>query len=217
MAPTRLTQLLKSGRFYKRSKGQVISTFDNKDTIYMLESGYIKRYMITNDGSLGVQSVYGPGSFFPLTPVFAGLLDQNIYMGDVVYCYEAMSDVAIFSLKISNLAKAAKEDPLLYKDILYEAGRRLQSNIQRLENRSFKSSVERVAHYIVFLTHRFGEPHKQGTLITVSLTQQDMADNLNMTRETISRAMSKLHSQGLVLIGRKLIVPDVDKLKELYI
>jgi hypothetical protein len=70
--------MMLSGRKYKLSKGQIIQSTDDRRVFNYLVTGYVKRYLITNDGSLGVQVIYGPGDVFPITLAFSVLFDQTI-------------------------------------------------------------------------------------------------------------------------------------------
>jgi len=215
--PTPLLQaLLQDGHFYRRRKGQTIDLYQTKGTVSLIRDGYIKRYLISKEGALGTQSIYGPGYFFPLTAAFVALLDQHIYHGDETYFYEAITDVQIYSIKGDVLTAAAEANPLLYKEVLYEAGRRLQSNIQNLENISLKSAYLRLAHQLVFLAAQFGEVSPRGYELNLPLTHQDLADNLNLNRETISRAFGKLRQHGLIELDSHIIIPDLEKLKAIY-
>lgn len=216
MNPTRLNHILKGAKFYQRPKGQIIYTFDDQNSLYLVKSGFIKRYLISNDGNLGVQSIYGPGYFFPLTPMFSTVLGLDINRGAETYYYQTMTPVQIYCIENSVLAEKAKADPLLYKDLLFEAGRRLQSNIQQLENISFRHADRRLAHQLVYFARQFGQPVHQGTKILLPLTQQDLADILSLTRETISREISKFKSKGLVITGQNIVIPDIEKLEAVY-
>lgn len=216
MTPIRLHELLRSGKHYKRLKGQAIQASGDGGTFYLVNKGYIKRYLILKDGALGVQSIYGPGYFFPLTPAFLHLLGQTIYSGDEMYFYEAVTDAEIYSIDKDTLQRAAEADPLLYKDILFEAGKRLQSNIQQLENISLKSAYWRLAHQLVFLAEQFGQPTDEGIEIQVPVTHQDLADILSLSRETVSREMVKLKTKGLIEANRHTVVRDINALRRIY-
>jgi CRP-like cAMP-binding protein len=214
-----LTKLLQTGRYYQRRKGQVIRSYEDKTMVNLIETGYIKRYLISGNGTLSIQSIYGPGYFFPLTSAFLALFDQKIYEGEETYYYEAMTDVGIYSLDREIFAKAATDNPLIYKEVLFEAGRRLQSNIQHVENASFKNSSLKIAHELVFLAKQFGEETAKGTKIAVPLTHQDLGDILNLSRETVSREMNKFKKQGIIDSDaqRHIVILRSDSLKNLLV
>lgn len=211
-----LSDLLESGKNYKRVKGQMVQSFDDKPLIILVKSGYIKRYLISNEGTLGVQSVYGPGFVFPLTAAFLSLFNQKIYEGTEKYYYEAMTDSELCSITTETLTEAASSNPILYKEILFQAGTRLQSNIQQLENISLKTPYRRVAHQLVFFARHFNESTEEGQRILVPLTHQDLADILNVTRETVSREIGKLREAGLIASEKHIVVPDIERLVAAY-
>lgn len=209
-----LHKLLLTGKRSKRSKGQIIQTTESQRTVNLVESGYVKRYLISNTGSLGVEVIYGPGDIFPLTLMFKTLFDQDIYEGPEIYFYDAMCETKIYTIDISELSKAVEGNPLLYKDLLSESGRRLHSTLNGLENLALKSSYRRVAHQLVYFAAQFGEQRPSGIKIAVPFTHQDLADVLSLTRETVSTCISKLRDKKLIKTGKYIVVTDLEKLKE---
>jgi CRP/FNR family transcriptional regulator len=213
-----LSDIFQTGSYQTRTKGQAIDVVAGNARLSYIRKGYVRRYMITNDGSVGVQSIYGPGSLFPLTTTFLALLNQKIYEGDETYFYEAYTDVQFYSLDSVKLAEAAKDDLEVYKAVMAEAGRRLESNIQLLENISLKVPVRRVAHQLVYLARNFGDKTTHGTRIELPLTHQSLSELLNLNRETISRAMGSLSDRGLIKNSPKSVtIPDIAELKTIYL
>jgi CRP-like cAMP-binding protein len=209
--------LISSGRAYKIPKGQVLQSSDDRILYNLVITGFVKRYLITNDGTLGVQSIFGPGYTFPLTPVFKTLLDQSLYSGPEIYYYQSMTDIEIYSIDQKTLKEKVSANPSLFKDLFSEAGIRLQDNIQRLENLALKSSYKRLAHQILYFALQFGERTSTGIRIDMPLTHQDFADSLSLTRETISACMMDLRKKGLIKVAKFITVPNVKKLeKEAY-
>src|SRR5579862_3248146 len=88
----RLYDLLSKGTLKQVSKGEPLSSSDEKQDVTMVVKGFIKRYLITNEGALGVQITYGPQDVFSLTLVYRELLGQSIYDGPEVYHYKALCD-----------------------------------------------------------------------------------------------------------------------------
>jgi predicted transcriptional regulator len=61
---------------------------------------------------------------------------------------------------------------------------------------------------------RFGKTTLKGTLIEAPITHQDIADSLNMVRETVSRTIEKLIAQNLIeQINHSFVLTDVVKLR----
>ncbi len=210
-----LTELMKRGRRTKLPKGQVLQSTDNSSHLFLVTRGYVKRYLILNNGSIRTQIVYGTSDIFPLTMVFKTLLGQSLYEGPEVYYYETMTETEIYSIDSQKLEELVTTYPRLYRDLFSEAGRRLYFNIANLENVSLPTSYQRVAHQLAFLARVFGERRLFGVKITLPLTHQDIADMLSISRETVSVCMVTLRNKKLLKTsGRAIIVPDLDRLSE---
>lgn len=210
----RLTTLLKTSDTYEYKRGDSITDTDDVRNLWFVDEGYVKRYQILNSGVIRTQGFYGPQDAFPLTYVFQLLMDRDIYHGPETYFYEALGNVKLYKLQGEVLKKAVGEDPLLYKDLLSLSGNRFASNIQLLENYGLGDAHRRVAHQLLFYAKRFGAPVKKGTSIPMPMTQQDLADLLSLTRETVSVSMRELKNKQLVSGTREIIVTDMDLLEQ---
>ncbi|MDL2341989.1 MAG: Crp/Fnr family transcriptional regulator [Patescibacteria group bacterium] len=215
-ADSSLYALVKNSPPYRLAKGQVVHALDDRSKFNLIVSGYIKRYMITNEGNESIQVIYGPGNFFPLPPVLKTIFEMDIYRGPETYYYESMTDIVVHSVNLDTLEQALASDSSIYKDLLFIAGTRLNSYIHRLEDSSLSSSTWRVAHQLLFLADQFGETTDEGIRIQLPLTHQDLADILNVSRETVSRSLSNLREKKLIIAGQHIIIPNIDTLKELY-
>ncbi len=210
-----LETLLHSSKSHKIPKGQVMSLGDDRMFLIVIKSGYVKRYSITNDGTQSIQSIYGPGDIFPLTAVFRAIFDLDIYRGLEVFYYEAVTPVAVSAMTEQEVLEEVKDNPIICKDLLYVSGKRLSSNIQRLENAALKVANRKVAHQLVYYADKFGQKGETGATIMLPLTHQTIADVLNLARETVTHCITHLNDRGLIDIkaGSKITVLDIDKLK----
>jgi CRP/FNR family cyclic AMP-dependent transcriptional regulator len=201
------------GKLLKLAKGEVIQSSDTGRNLLLVKRGYVKRYLILNDGTIRVQLIYGPKDIFPLTLAYKALLEQELYTGPEVYYYEVMCDSEIYTLDKDILVDKVKHNDRLYSDLFSEAGRRLYFNIQHLENIGLPSSYNRVAHQLLFLARVFGLEQSAGTKIKVPLTQQDIADMLSITRERVSFCITQLREKDIIKPGRAIVIRDMKKLE----
>jgi CRP/FNR family transcriptional regulator len=208
--------MVKNGRPIQQTRKQVIQTSDGQRALYLVESGYIKRYLIRNDGSLSTDLIYGPGEIFSLMLVFRLLYDREILDSPEIYYYEAMTDdVKLYALNADELKAYVEETPILYRDFLSEAGKRMTYETHGLENISMKDAYKRVAHQLAYYARHFGEKNGARVTIIPPLTHQDIADILSLTRETVSTCMTRLRKKGLIKVkDRQIIVEDLEKLNE---
>lgn len=212
---TELYKLLTTGKSKNIQKGQVIQSTDDQSVFNLIQNGYVKRYLISNEGNIGVQVVYGPGDIFPLTLAYGVLCGQFIYEGPETYYYEAITSVDLVCVDTQTMAQKAKENPLIYRGLFIEAGKRLRSTLNGLENVTLKTSYKRVAHQLAYLAREFGDKNKAGLItIKMPLTQQDIADILSTSRETVSLSIVQLREKGLVKTGRQFVIPNLEALQE---
>ena len=208
-----LRKLIRTGERRILKKGEVFQNSDQEPMLNVVASGYVERFRMNKDGVRGVQSIYGPDDFFPLTPVFKLLLEQDIYEGPETYYYSAASDAVIYSLAGEPFIQGINANPALMKDLLFESGKRFQSNIERLENLSLPKTDQRVAHYLARLARRSGQELPKGILIRLPVTQTDLVENLGLRRGTVAKAVKTLRDQGLISGRSNIIVLDLDKLE----
>ncbi|MBX4191143.1 hypothetical protein KW794_03570, partial [Candidatus Saccharibacteria bacterium] len=103
------------GRLIQQNRKQVIQTSDSQRALYLVDSGYVKRYLIRNDGSLSTDLIYGPGDVFSLMLIFRTFYDREILDSPEIYYYEAMTDdVKMYALGVEDLKKYVESSPILF-------------------------------------------------------------------------------------------------------
>ncbi len=204
--------MTEKGRKFEIRKNQVFQSSDHREMLTFIESGYVKRYSITNNGTHSVQSIYGPGYIFPLTWMYKVIFNQLLYTGRETYHYETLTPAVVYGIDTETLKTLFDDNTDIYKDFLQVAGRRMHSNIHNLENLSLLSTEKRLAHEIAHLAETYGQPVKNGIQIDVPLRQQDYASILDVARETISVSMKSLRDKNLIITDKKIIVPNMERL-----
>lgn len=213
-AESLLHKLIEQGKRLKLPKGQVIDALNDGGKLNLIKSGYVERYLITNEGTKGIQVIYGANDIFPLTPVFKTIFEMDIYSGPEQYYYESLSEIEIYSISHETLRKAIETEPLLFKDLFFESGLRLNSYIHRLESMSLRVANRKVANQLAYLADVFGDMKNDGTIIVLPLTHQSLAEMLNLARETVTHCLIRLQEKGLIKAGRHITILDLDKLKD---
>ncbi len=196
--------------------GEIITKSDDLKALYLVKRGYVKRYQITNSGTISTQNIYGPGDIYPLTYVFEELLDKKIYKGPEEFFYEAMTNVELWQVTLDDIKNYSLSTPELYRGLLIVSADRFLSNIQLLENLSLTSATRRVAHLIWSISITKGKEDGDGRTLNLTLTQQDLGDLLNITRESVSTAYNVLKNLGLVKKkNNRIHIVNTERLKEL--
>ncbi len=115
---------------------------------------------------------------------------------------------------MAELKREVSIRPKIYEDLLYIAGLRLNYLISELETMSMANVYEKIAHYLLYLAEHFGKQNDHTAKILIPLSIGDLAAVINVTRETISRNLSRLQRKGLISTGQNIIIPDIEKLRK---
>jgi CRP/FNR family transcriptional regulator len=209
----RLRGLFHESKLQTFGKRQVFQTSEDRQHLNLMVSGFVKRYFIAGNGSLGVQAIYGADDIFPLSTGFTALLEKDNYPEPEIYYYETMTPVRLFTiLSTDRLMRRVDADPIMYKDLFRNAGIRLHSNTQFLENLRLRGAYCKTAHQLCYFGYRFGKNTAAGTKIKLPLTHQDIADIIGTTRETVTASIIKLRGKKLINTGRNIVILDFEKL-----
>lgn len=208
-----LYKAIKNGRKLIFKKNQVLQSTDYKESLFLIESGYIKRYKLNNNGTESIQGIYGPDHILPVTWMLNVLLNMEIYSGPEVFYYESMTDTVVHTISKEQFKNLEKSDSELYKTIAYIAGRRLETYIYNFENVSLQNAEKRLAHQLVYHAKKFGIKTDKGIKIPVPLKQKDLASLIDVTRETASVNLKALRDKKLIKNGSLIVIENLDALE----
>lgn len=193
----------------KFSKGDtIISGLDEPNGVYLIKTGFVKAYTITKAGQENMLLIHDADEFIPLIWALDGRHTEGLY-------YEAMSDVTVLRTSKEKLRKAMETNMWLCQEILKQSVNIIASYAQRIQTLEFRTARERLVSELLNLTEMFGKTQGGKVLIDAPITHQDIADSINMNRETASRALGLLFEEGLVEQNDHLFtVKRVTKLEE---
>lgn len=129
---------------------------------------------------------------------------------------QAMSDVETLSLSVEEYKLLLRQFPAVAVRVIEMLGERLLGVI-RMRAMATERVERRVAHVLLKLASKFGEPHTDGMAIAASLTRQDIAELADTTVETSIRVMSRLSKEGIVqtLSGGIVVIKDEPALRHI--
>ena len=105
-------------------------------------------------------------------------------------------------------------DPTLAKDMLRALAVRLRRTNIALADLVFSDVPGRVAKALLDLAERFGAPTEDGIHVPHDLTQEELAQLVGASRETINKSLAEFVSRGWIrLEGRAVTLIDVERLK----
>ncbi|MBC7281264.1 Crp/Fnr family transcriptional regulator [Hoeflea sp.] len=130
---------------------------------------------------------------------------------------DAATDVNVCSFPRTVIDRMIKETPELEHKLLEQTLKELDEARDWMLTLGRKTASEKVASFLYLIaTHINPESDADSASFELPLTRSDIADFLGLTIETVSRQMTKLRKDGVILIrnNRHMEVPDVARLAE---
>lgn len=174
-------------------KGEMIySAGDPGGKLYVIHTGTVKISRINAAGREQVIRVVGPGDFIGELSLFSSVpLSDNA---------EALALTTLCMLDGKRLKELMAKYPSIVFKILEELSRRLEKAENLIESISLSSVEQRVAQALLSLSEGSHE-------VVLNMKKGDLASQLGMSQETLSRKLAAFQVQGLItLMGHKRIV-----------
>lgn len=187
-------------------KGQVIFRQGEPGTrLYLVLDGKAKLFYTAPDGRENMLAVIGPGDVIGELSLFDP--------GERTATAAALTDCRVVSLDHEALRPWLREHLDVAEALLAAMARRLRRTNEAMADLVFTDVPGRVAKAILDLAGRFGEEGTGGVLVRLDLTQEELAQLVGASRETVNKALSEFAARGwLRQAGGNLLILDRDRL-----
>jgi CRP-like cAMP-binding protein len=178
---------------------------DPCDRVWLVRDGQVKIVFHDVDGREVILEMISPGE------AFGGAV---LFMPAHPATAKAMAEAETLSFPSEIYAGLLASHPDTSLKLIRMLGRRLHS-MMGLQILAGERVERRMAHILLKLADRTGRTEPGGTLITIPLSRQDLADMAGTTLETAIRTMSRFRSQGLIETrrGGYLLITRLDDLR----
>ena len=184
-------------------KGDAI--FNQGDTdrrVYFLQSGRVKLIRHAPDHRVQLLSLHAPGEMLGEIPVF----DPN---GGprTASALAIRNDTRVVWLEREVLFSWLGQYPRVAVDMLQVLAARMRDNNERISDLVFMDVPARLAKMLINLASRFGEPVEAGLKVPHDLTQEELAQLVGSSRETVNKALMDFANRGWIARqGRSIII-----------
>jgi len=176
--------------------------------VLVIERGRAKVTVVTEDGSEVVLAFREPGDMLGELSALGGARR--------VATVRALEDLDALAIAARDFDSFLEAQPRVALVILRVVIERLRDADRSQVEFAAHHTLSRVAGRLVELAERFGEPGDGGVLITLPISQEELASWSGASREATSKALRDLRELGAVETRRRNItVRDVDLLKRL--
>jgi CRP-like cAMP-binding protein len=179
---------------------------DKGDRLYVVTEGKIKMGRRSSDGRENLLAILGPGQMFGELSLF----DPGPRSATVT----AVTDCTMHSLSHDELLPWLDGRPEVARGLLAQLAGRLRRANDVVADLVFSDVPGRVAKALLDLSSRFGRVADDGVHVRHDLTQEELAQLVGASRETVNKALADFASRGwLRLEARSVVLLDVERLK----
>jgi len=169
--------------FSYRKDEEIYGEDEPAEYVYQIIRGAVRTYKLTSDGRRQIGAFHLPGDVFGLESGATHRLAA-----------EAIVDTAVRLVKRRSLEQAAGTDVKVAQKLLTMPASDLRHAEDHMLLLGRKNALERVANFLLEMDRRLAV----AGMMALPMCCRDIGDYLGLTLETISRALSQLHGEGVL-------------------
>ncbi|MCK8828186.1 Crp/Fnr family transcriptional regulator [Natroniella acetigena] len=203
-----LAEVAKVVRTKEYKKGEIIF-FEGEagNALFMLEKGKIKLVKMKESGEEQILTILKSGSIFAEVIIF----DEADYPATAI----VLKDSIVGVISKDDMENLIKKIPKLSLELLKIMSKRLRRAQKMVENLGLHNTETRTTNILIYLASEYGSANQEIEL-ELSISQQELANLIGSSRETVSRILNNFKDQGLIDTARqKVIIKDLKGLEKL--
>lgn len=175
--------------------------------LFLIRSGNVKVYKLSEDGKEKILRVFGPDDFFAELP----LLDGGKYPASA----ETLSDCTLLCLSREDFLRTLSWNPEIMKKIYEIVGGRLRHFTTMVTDLTLKDASCRLAGFLLDMAEQKDPFSSKVIRFPMELTHQDIASLIGTARETVSRTLRQFQKEGMIEIKERYItILDKERLAQ---
>lgn len=174
---------LVASEFTYRKEEEIYGEDEPAEYVYQVVSGAVRSYKLLSDGRRQIGAFHLPGDVF-------GLESGTVHR----LAAEAIIDTTVRLVKRKSLEHAAGLDVQVARRLWAMTAGELRHAEDHMLLLGRKTAMERVATFLLEMDRRLAV----AGMMALPMCRRDIGDYLGLTLETVSRALSQLHAQGIL-------------------
>ncbi len=168
------------------------------DTVFFVESGFVKIMRRGKDGKEVLISIVPPGQIFG---------EQALYVGGPrSAAAEVMQEGVVYEIPRDLFLSFCDERQGVWRQLSELFASRARELEQKVALLCLYDVESRILYYLGSLASVFGANSANGQEYSLPLSQSELACLIGATRETTSTTLNALARRGLVKLGRRLLI-----------
>ncbi len=177
------------------------------DRFWVIAAGKVKLGHAAPDGRESLLAVLGPGEIVGELSVYDP--------GPRTATATVLAPSTFLELEHTKFLELLQQHPGLSRQLLRSLAQRLRKTNAALADLVFSDVPGRVAKALLDLAARFGRPVGAGIRVPHDLTQEELAQLVGASRETVNKSLAEFSTRGWIqLDGRAVVLLDLQRLEK---
>ncbi|WEG12065.1 Crp/Fnr family transcriptional regulator [Pullulanibacillus sp. KACC 23026] len=188
-------------------KSYIFMEGEKREAVYFIQKGTIKTFKLDSNGKEQLISLLYPGDMFP----HVGFFDDSPYPATA----EAVVKAQLVMIQIEEFNALLIERPGIALKVMKILGQKIQALTQRIQELISDDVYHRTVNTLIRLASESDRSEDGMLILNAPITNQDFANMVGSSRETINRIFNQFKKEGLLEINkRKIKIIDLEGLKQ---
>jgi CRP/FNR family cyclic AMP-dependent transcriptional regulator len=189
-----------------RKKTTIFMEGGEKEAVFFIQDGLVKAYKTDEEGHEQIVSLLQTGDMFPHT----GFFNPTPYPATT----EALVDTHVLTIPVHAFEQLILAMPSIAIKVIDVMGTKIRELQQKLQQFTGHDVHGRILFFLLQLADKHGEVKGSRVHIELPMTNQELANAIGTSRETVNRLLNQLKKQRILETHRsEIIILDKDALK----
>jgi CRP-like cAMP-binding protein len=175
----------------------IYSSESPSESIYFVESGYVKIVKKGAEGKEVLIGIVSPGQIFGEHAI--------CFPGPRTSTAEMLADGVLYEISRALFLLFCRANPECWEMLTQVLLERSRDHEQKIGLLCLNDVESRILYYLSSLTSAFGLSAADGQEYSLPLSQSELASLVGATRETTSTTLNSLARRGVLKLGRRLV------------
>ena len=200
MQPKNFAELIEAGYLQQFPPGVVLAhEGERPDFLHVLVSGAIEFFSARDGRETALSLLFAHGAF-----ILAAVVLDHVYLKSA----RTLQDCVVVLIPAQAVRKVFNQDPVFSRAVVAELAARYRGLVKDLKNQRLRSSLERLANWILAQNEQLGRPSS----FKLPIEKKALANLLGMRPENLSRSFADLIELGVEVTGARITITDRKRL-----
>ncbi|QIQ22091.1 fumarate/nitrate reduction transcriptional regulator Fnr [Zophobihabitans entericus] len=177
---------------------------DPFNKLYVIHSGCLKSYVITNNGTQQITGFYLPGDILGYEAIC-----ENKYHNYI----EALTHTLVCEVKYDRLIAFGNESASIREHNIRLMSNEILNQQRLIMIFAQKNAEERLATFVYSMYRRYAQRGHTSLNIKLAMSRADIANHLGLTIETVSRIFTRLQQAEILMVkGKYILIKNLSEL-----